>query len=1521
MSKIRENIDTWTIDLLHIEDVDKNKLIDLEAGDLAKTYYITHELRENISKYVLDVISSRIGKPGNTVLRKSADTEGAEQVIGRDINDLDWRAANGQRDPAALRKYIEGVYKELALKGNNPLFLSVGAVSWKVAAKDDTVKEVKSPLVLFPIKLIRSGSKNTPVYVEFINDDIYLNPCFLAKLRQVAGDKIADEFPHPNGAGVDVDMPIDVGKLADGEHYFKLVDTYVSAQNRDDISSETAFTFDKNVVAIAQYNHDELCMYYDIKRNKEKIYTHPLINRIFTKSEPLPEVDVSSVRAQFIMPRDSVQERIIKRVVAGQSLVVKGPPGTGKTLTITNLIASLLVQNKRVLLSSQKSAAMFEVYAKLPEELRKFVMLLDSETEAQAAKLNVVDVKKDFNALLQQKKTYTPDTKKYEELDAGNLETSSAITTLSNYVNEIFNEKDVIGVSYYEALDILCKHDVDPVLFADPKDAARLTREGYSALMDAVEDASEWFAKISNGHSFAKSPWYPVDGDFGEIDFEKAVEANKAISTVVVELVNEAAAVFAPVCPDYKKLPLAVVEFLASGILTEKQIEEVMNPENAMAIDNVCVAYDAYLMEEAPAVEGIKPSDEATTKYVNALSNGKIDLSLKKSEFIAFYNQANVLSLIKEGNRMEALAKTISAIRKIHDDKKECLDAFYSVFRSDIGEKEFALVKESYAKLSAYEGKNAVTPKALDFKSKKYYAELKLLGYGDEISFADVVKGVCLYEKALGLDEAEKDAKIKMSQQFRVKLDEAQLLALFAFAEKCASAQQDPAQYLGAFEACKEDFYNAICAVQRDGDWTLKDLVKAYRVAASEIQVGSAVERYKRALGQEYVRANALTEARAIRYLSEIVNSKTLGVTAPAIAYVADAVYKNGFKLGELICRVSELLKNFGKAFFDTFYTRTLSRSTLGDMDIFIAEAGDRNVLSAVNEYIDVKVNSGEIFSLERFFRPFELGVRERGDVSFTDIFEHSIYYLAVKYRQAAMGAERNGLGEKVSREFDEWSKGSALIDKATLSIIESQCMARINPDDPDFAFLKAERASGETLRKLFKNNARAILKLKKCFILSPSTASVFFGKEEFSDFDIVIIDEASQLEPTAILPVLFRAKQVVLVGDEWQMPPIRHFTSRTEKRVTDEEGESKLMSPNMSVLGLALDNLAFPTEQFVCHYRSKTEALIAFSQERFYPNMRTFPANVPKAKGLGFKDVYIPTGCCDGGVNEEEAVAAVNELKALFDEYYDDETGVLSASVGVVAFGKAQKDRIEALVARDKDLNAKIKKALSNFNDVPEKLIFFKTIETVQGQETDHLILSITYGRSKTGKIVQSFGELNRGFDEDKLGQCIFNVAVTRAKSSVTVLHSVEGAEIKRSSVEFIGQYLETAKRFSEGGKAQWVGKSVQEATGFIRQVADYVVSCGIDENRVVVDCGATKGSVKIPVVILSEDLSEAKLAVWCEKPIGKEYDYLDYNVRYVDSLKARGWNIVRMFVHDWVDNNEAEKKLLKDAIEKFVK
>jgi len=1101
------------------------------------------------------------------------------------------------------------------------------------------------------------------------------------------------------------------------------------------------------------------------------------------------------------------------------------------------------------------------------------------------------------------------------------MEIATAVSTIGGYRELMFDSKDVAGASYYSALNNVCKYDVEPVLFTECQNAYALTKEQYVLLADLVEDAGTWFDKVAVNHTFIKSPWYPLEGDFEGVDYEKAVLKNKEISVTAEQFGVECDKALSPITDRYKEIPLLVLENIVSSPVDKESVEIALRPEYSDIIQALCETYQTFLKEQKPQKDAPVPSSQAVGKYLDLLGASRIDGGMKKSEFLNFYNNFDIISKVKDSSRLNVLKETIKALSIVQEKREKALDEFYGIFDSNISKENLEIIANSYERLKSYE-QGGTSPKALDFKAKKIYTQLKSLGYGKELSFEQVVRGVCLNNYVQSLNIDEEDIKVKTSSHFKIKFTEQQLEILFNFVNRSSLLGVDIVNYIKDFEDCRQTILEAIEECQTEKDYTLAELLKSYVYVNALTKLKEIVERFSICTGVSLDNIDAESLAQKVFVAKEVVGCKVFGFDVEEIISKCMQVYKNGYGLIGLITKIKESIKEFGQTCFVNYYTAKGSRCSLQEIDVIRKEGQDRNLFNAVSEYLKTIKRAGEVFSLERFFKPFEMGLREKGQYTFKEIFELSVNWLAVEYKKRTMGGLRNGLGDKITHELEDWNRGTAQIDKATLSIIEGQCMAKINGDDPDFAFLKSERSSGESLRRFFKQHAKAILKLKKCFILSPSSASVFFSKEEFSDFDIVIIDEASQLEPTAILPILFRAKQVVLVGDEWQMPPIRHFSSRVAKTVVDEEGETRILGPNTSVLGLALENCAFPVEQFVCHYRSKTESLIAFSQDRFYPNMRTFPARVPKAEGLGFKDIFVADGRCEGGVNEQEALTVVEQLREHFERYYDEQSRSLNGhSVGVVAFGKEQKDRIESLVSKDKELSRKIQNAIDNYNDVAEKLIFFKTIETVQGQEAEHLILSITYGKSKTGQIVQSFGELNRGFNEDKLGQCIFNVAVTRAKSSVTVVHSVLAEDIRLESVAFIGQYLSIVKKFSEDGRAQWVGKTAFEATGFIRQVVDYLISNGVSANRIVIDCGVNKGSIKIPIVVLSKDMSQAELGLWCEKPVDTGSDYFDYNVRYVESLIERGWSIQRIYIHDWVDNNQAEKEKLKQVINKYIK
>ena len=145
-----------------------------------------------------------------------------------------------------------------------------------------------------------------------------------------------------------------------------------------------------------------------------------------------------------------------------------------------------------------------------------------------------------------------------------------------------------------------------------------------------------------------------------------------------------------------------------------------------------------------------------------------------------------------------------------------------------------------------------------------------------------------------------------------------------------------------------------------------------------------------------------------------------------------------------------------------------------------------------------------------------------------------------------------------------------------------------------------SQKAPRIKLRELIKKSSQALLDMKPCFIMSPSVLSeLVVAQEDF--FDLLIIDEASQMRMEDSICALARSKQCVIVGDQQQLPPGNTF----ELRDSDDDDEEDLIEE--SILDLA--NSRFKSNRMLkWHYRSRHHSLIDFSNHHFYQNQLIIP-------------------------------------------------------------------------------------------------------------------------------------------------------------------------------------------------------------------------------------------------------------------------------------------------------------------------
>jgi len=205
------------------------------------------------------------------------------------------------------------------------------------------------------------------------------------------------------------------------------------------------------------------------------------------------------------------------------------------------------------------------------------------------------------------------------------------------------------------------------------------------------------------------------------------------------------------------------------------------------------------------------------------------------------------------------------------------------------------------------------------------------------------------------------------------------------------------------------------------------------------------------------------------------------------------------------------------------------------------------------------------------------------------------------------------------------------------------------------------------SLRKLLPETPNVLTSLRPCWMASPlSISQLIDAKKQY--FDVVIFDEASQIIPADSIPAIMRSKQIVVAGDTKQLPPTDFF-----RESDDDDDESEEVSHTKGFESLLNRTASFLNERhLVWHYRSRSEELIAFSNENIYANkLITFPS--PKNQRVLFHDL-IPF---EIGQTPEESEEM--EVKRVIDLILNHATERPNETLGVITMGIAHAQRIES--------------------------------------------------------------------------------------------------------------------------------------------------------------------------------------------------------------------------------------------------
>lgn len=288
-------------------------------------------------------------------------------------------------------------------------------------------------------------------------------------------------------------------------------------------------------------------------------------------------------------------------------------------------------------------------------------------------------------------------------------------------------------------------------------------------------------------------------------------------------------------------------------------------------------------------------------------------------------------------------------------------------------------------------------------------------------------------------------------------------------------------------------------------------------------------------------------------------------------------------------------------------------------------------------------------------------------------------------------------------------------------------------------------------------------------WMASPETVAQVFPREEL--FDVVVFDEASQLRLEEALPVLTRAKRAVIAGDPKQLPPTRFFeagisTSETGELETEQDLFEAQQGEVEDLLAAAL-NLDIDEAYLDVHYRSSNADLISFSNKTFYGGRLQAVPGHPRNRTRIPPIRLVPVdGLYDKRGNAQEAQQVVDIVDGLLKR-------AEPPSIGIACFNLVQRDMIRDMLDERAQEDDEFARRLSTARELRREGsfegLFVKNLESVQGDERDHIIVSTTYGPNREGKFYRRFGPLGmRG------GGRRLNVLVTRARDELHLVTSI---------------------------------------------------------------------------------------------------------------------------------------------------
>jgi hypothetical protein len=499
---------------------------------------------------------------------------------------------------------------------------------------------------------------------------------------------------------------------------------------------------------------------------------------------------------------------------------------------------------------------------------------------------------------------------------------------------------------------------------------------------------------------------------------------------------------------------------------------------------------------------------------------------------------------------------------------------------------------------------------------------------------------------------------------------------------------------------------------------------------------------------------------------------------------------------------------------------------------------------------------------------------------------------------------------------------------------------------------LKPKRGHKTPIRDLAAEYGNVLAEALPCFLMSPDSVAALLPVAAI-DFDLVVFDEASQIRTAHAVGALGRARAAVVVGDTRQMPPSTTFSANggafvgsdaTEEELDSGEDEDAIFAVAArdaeSVLS-EFEESEMPQRQLLCHYRSKDEVLIAFSNTFIYREpMLTFPS--PKGmQSDALRFVFVEDGNFERdksappyqfgdsekipsirtNLREAEEIVTwlierLNDPKRRARRAEDlrtkDPKGV--ESIIVVTFNIPQMHLVRELFRSKAPELFDFATTTTQLEESGVEIapqVKIRNLENVQGDEAETVVFSVAFSKDAKGKVPLRFGPVSQIGGERRL-----NVAVTRAQREMIVFASFRPDDLSSGSanlseeVKLIQSFLRLAERGPNS--VGDVGIGVQRSR-HIDSVARELGALGFD---VATQLGLS--SLRVDIALKRKNSPTWEIAVlvddtgWADRGSGFQREVLP-----VQQLKTMGWKrVCRVWLPSWMNSRQEILEIFKELL-----